>query len=209
MPVCVIKTLRVLIVLIKAGWLYRVVGAHPSSPLLISQTQYFSANLLQLHQLPTMGQSTSTSNESHWSEYRLEFGKYQGQKLVDVPPSYVAWLIKENAGAKDPALMAALSEYQTGSLSSPRPSPISQEPQTEGAKQEEIATSQEPQSGGAEQDEVTTGGDFVLTFGKHKGKKLSEIPTSYLKWLASDVTHKSPGLQAALQDLGMGHSRDS
>ena len=85
--------------------------------------------------------------------------------------------------------MAALSEYQSsGSSSSPRPSPTSQEPQTEGAEQEK----------------VVSGGDYVLTFGKHKGKKLSEDLDSYLKWLASDTAYKAPALQAALRDLGMG-----
>ena len=92
--------------LIEAVWLYRVVSAHPCFPLnLISQIQYFSDAqhlLLHLHQLPTIGLSTSTSNESKRCEYRLEFGKFQGQKLVVMPPAYVAWLVKENAGAKHP-----------------------------------------------------------------------------------------------------------
>jgi uncharacterized protein (DUF3820 family) len=33
-------------------------------------------------------------------------------------------------------------------------------------------------------------GDVVLYFGKHKGKKLSEVPKDYLKWMAENTENK-------------------
>jgi uncharacterized protein (DUF3820 family) len=48
----------------------------------------------------------------------------------------------------------------------------------------------------------TSGADYVLTFGRHKGQKLSQVPTSYLRWLSENVTYPAPVLTAALFDLG-------
>lgn len=38
---------------------------------------------------------------------------------------------------------------------------------------------------------VDNPGDVIVTFGKHKGKKLSEIPTDYIKWLAEKANNES------------------
>jgi hypothetical protein len=43
------------------------------------------------------------------------------------------------------------------------------------------------------------GPDFVLTFGKHEGEKLSDVPKSYLRWLSNNVTRQSPIFTASLR----------
>lgn len=43
------------------------------------------------------------------------------------------------------------------------------------------------------------GPDFVLTFGKHEGEKLSDVPTSYLRWLSNNITRQSPIFTASLK----------
>jgi uncharacterized protein (DUF3820 family) len=35
-------------------------------------------------------------------------------------------------------------------------------------------------------------GDYVLTFGKHKGKALKEIDLAYLKWCVKNLSNGSP-----------------
>jgi hypothetical protein len=44
------------------------------------------------------------------------------------------------------------------------------------------------------------GPDYIMTFGRHYGKRLSEIPLSYLYWL-SDNTTPTPDLYYALVDM--------
>jgi len=35
-----------------------------------------------------------------------------------------------------------------------------------------------------------TGPDFVVTFGKHKGKRLKEIPRGYLEWMLKENVNR-------------------
>lgn len=34
--------------------------------------------------------------------------------------------------------------------------------------------------------------DLVVTFGKHAGCKIKDLPTSYLKWCAENLSEKNP-----------------
>ena len=40
--------------------------------------------------------------------YILDFGKYKGKKLNEVPTSYLEWIIKEKIHTTNPSLMTAL-----------------------------------------------------------------------------------------------------
>ena len=42
--------------------------------------------------------------------------------------------------------------------------------------------------------------DGVMKIGKHKGKKLSEIPTDYLKWMMKEMD-LNPSRVAAIKDI--------
>jgi hypothetical protein len=43
--------------------------------------------------------------------YRLTFGKHREELLQNIPPSYIAWLIRENIAADRPDLREALAGY--------------------------------------------------------------------------------------------------
>jgi uncharacterized protein (DUF3820 family) len=38
-------------------------------------------------------------------------------------------------------------------------------------------------------------GDVVFSFGKHKGKKISEVPSDYLQWIHNWISNGEPELQ--------------
>lgn len=44
-------------------------------------------------------------------------------------------------------------------------------------------------------------GDMVFPFGKHKGKKLSEVPPDYMKWCISNMQRLDPKLKAAMERI--------
>jgi len=53
----------------------------------------------------------------------------------------------------------------------------------------ETATTYSKRQAGAVLDNLTkrTGGDFIVTFGKHAGKPLRHLPSGYLKWMQKNV----------------------
>jgi hypothetical protein len=32
-----------------------------------------------------------------------------------------------------------------------------------------------------------TGGDYIMRFGKHKGRRLRDIPTTYISWMRTNI----------------------
>jgi hypothetical protein len=42
--------------------------------------------------------------------------------------------------------------------------------------------------------------DPVMDFGKHCGRRVSEVPTSYLRWVIREATEISPWLRRCIQD---------
>ena len=72
-----------------------------------------------------------------------------------------------------------------------------------GFETKKIASRQEVQArNGSEQTEATTPQGVQFTFGKHKGKRVNEIPLSYLEWwLTSDSAKadKNQELRAAVE----------
>ncbi len=42
--------------------------------------------------------------------------------------------------------------------------------------------------------------ETVITFGKHKGKKLANVPASWLMWYNEFATNQNPELMAYIKD---------
>lgn len=128
--------------------------------------------------------------------YRLNFGKHSGKLLEECPRDYVDWLIRKDVAASRPDLREAIAQIKPTITTRPPTTPISRH-----------AVTREPSSiqpGVPQSAAQTRGANFVITIGKHTGKKLSEIPTSYLHWLADNPTYKpSPELRTALIDFGI------
>jgi hypothetical protein len=42
---------------------------------------------------------------------------------------------------------------------------------------------------------------MIITFGKHKGKRLDEVPQSYLRWLLAECSSVSPAMRDEITKL--------
>jgi len=128
--------------------------------------------------------------------YRLNFGKHKGKLLEECPRDYVDWLIRNDIPASRPDLREAIAQIKPTSTTRPPTTPIPRHAVTR--------ESSSIQPGVPQSAAQTRGANFAVTIGKHTGKKLSEILTSYLHWLADNPTYKpSPELRAALIDFGI------
>ena len=54
-----------------------------------------------------------------------------------------------------------------------------------------------------------TGGNYVLKFGKYAGKKISDVPTGYVQWLANKANGKSTEHAREYLNGGQQHARES
>jgi uncharacterized protein (DUF3820 family) len=113
---------------------------------------------------------------------------HKGKLIEECPPNYIQWIIKKDIAARRPDLREALALYDL-SASAPR-TPIAA-PADDLVKNE--PASSPPKSLGA---------DYIIPFGRHKGKRLSEIPQPYLYWL-TDNTTLNPDLSACLLSMGI------
>lgn len=154
----------------------------------------------------------------------MDFGKHEGLTVGDVAgsdPSYLEWLVESKTmlHAK-PELVEALvdlgflrdcdagefdtvpkDEAVTTDLDSDDESTKSESdgleslPPTKLVQNGKTIKSIPNKGTGAK----STPGSFVMTFGKHKGRKLVDIPTGYLQWLrSSGATKRSPTLAMCL-----------
>jgi uncharacterized protein (DUF3820 family) len=129
--------------------------------------------------------------------YRFDFGKHRGKLVEEVPPDYLEWLIRKDVPSSRPDLREALLRAKPPVTNSP--------PAIPGPRDAVSSEYSSIQPGVLQSAAQTSGANYVVTFGKHNGKKLSEIPTSYLLWLSDNPTFKPPpALQAALLDFGIG-----
>lgn len=150
-----------------------------------------------------------------------DFGKHAGKTLAEVAaedPDYLEWLVDEGIPAErrkrqihpqdapeasgedsdlsldgtddeeEDALTKGLIEL--GFLTNDGDKPRNLE--TESVRGEELPLPSSIDSGQA--------GDHVLTFGKHKGKALREIPRPYLVWMSmAGASRRDAGLTKALR----------
>lgn len=135
----------------------------------------------------------------------LDFGKFKGETVADVAgsnPEYLEWIVKEGAHIGREKLTDALLEL--GYIMSPGGdlSPdsvdkiISVTEYTEREMQSTLIQETPPRA--------NKHADFILSFGKHKGKRLGDVPHQYLRWLStSGVSQRNFRLSSALRGLGI------
>ena len=154
--------------------------------------------------------------------YRLTFGKHKGLTVHELPPDYRAWLIDKKIYADKPDLEAALTGGEYLSLA-PRPtSPASTPTRKRKASGDIIRTSSSSPSPRARKVAISQeakrngtmlnydGTAYILSFGKHAGKKLSEVPSSYISWLIAEGAHKTRhDLASALREENLLPTDDS
>lgn len=106
--------------------------------------------------------------------YLLEFGKYRGKSLDEVPQGYIDWIVERKIHQENPALKAALLDrgfIQDKSCSSIDVSASIRQP-------------------------------YRLNFGKHEGKTLKEVPIDYIRYLTGQKAHEDRlDLRGALTEL--------
>jgi hypothetical protein len=49
--------------------------------------------------------------------------------------------------------------------------------------------------------------DYTMPFGRHRGQRISEIPTSYLRWVLREVRDLDPDLRDAIEEVVRGAAR--
>lgn len=100
----------------------------------------------------------------------MPFGQHKGVKMKDVPVDYLQYALANFTNMK-PDLKTAIKEH------------------LKATEQPEVAPAPVMPANAA---------DVVMPFGKHKGKKLKDVPESYLKWMLENVNLK-PLLKSAVQ----------
>jgi uncharacterized protein (DUF3820 family) len=50
----------------------------------------------------------------------------------------------------------------------------------------------------AKPDDAKSAGEFLMPFGKHRGRKLADLPSDYLQWVAEEVEERSISRRARL-----------
>lgn len=161
-----------------------------------------------LSQLLAAKQSTITAaidEPSGSSQWQFDFGKHSGLSVGDVAgsdPSYLEWLVKsenEEMLVKKPQLSVALKDL--GFLRQGVVADAAMEREGEGevssstSTKKTSATTPAPKKNGVR----STPGSYVMTFGKHKGKSLANIPIGYLHWLRmSGATRRNPTMAICL-----------
>lgn len=155
--------------------------------------------------------------------YRFDFGKHRGLTFDEVPVAYIDWLVQNEIRFDHAIFRAALNEYrgtqqaklqpllptdpnpkrkrtfsQTGLPSSPALS------KKHHSSPQDLTLSKNPNR--VPEAAGTSSNLYRLTFGKHAGKTVDELPSSYIEWLMKNGILKSnPDLASAIKK--MAHSR--
>ncbi len=120
------------------------------------------------------------------SGYSFDFGKHEGQRLEDVPRNYVQFLVRNEVWRHRPALWRAL--FLKGIV-------LEEPPQIE--RDEKVVNATSAPS------EITREIEYVFDFGKHNGKKWSEVPENYRNWIIKEGIWKSRAyLKTSLSEAG-------
>lgn len=144
--------------------------------------------------------------------YRMTFGKHKNQPLSEVPPDYRSWLIAKEIYADKDDLRAALiqGKYVSPPATEPKSPPSTptrkrkvseSETAVSPSSAKKIAISKEAKRNGTMLNYDGTA--YILDFGKHAGRKLSDVPSTYISWLiTTGVYEKRSDLTAALRKEG-------
>ena len=120
------------------------------------------------------------------SGYVFDFGKHEGQRLEDVPRNYVQFLVRNEVWRHRPALWRALSVKGI----------VFEEPPPD----ESVATAVDTDSAPSDSSKEI---EYVFDFGKHNGKKWSQVPENYRTWVIREGIWKSrTDLKTSLVEAG-------
>lgn len=155
--------------------------------------------------------------------YKFDFGKHQGLTFDEVPVAYVDWLVQNEINFDRENFRAALDEYRGTQqakvqLLSPT-SPNAKRKRSFSGTGVPLSPAIVKKQRSSPQDRAFSKDDcqipevagpssnlYRLSFGKHAGKTLEELPSSYIEWLLKNGILKSnPDLASALKKKG--HSR--
>jgi uncharacterized protein (DUF3820 family) len=116
---------------------------------------------------------SSMPPSSQSTQYRFDFGKHAGKTLDEIPAQYIEFLKREGIVESRPNLAVAVIRHER-----------------EQAQRRRVGSSQ------------SAPGTYTLTFGKHIGKTLRDVPSQYISWLRTscDVYQESKALRDAVAD---------
>ena len=126
-----------------------------------------------------------SSGEERQHKYKLDFGKYRGEALDDIPIEYITkFLVKEEVYKKKPALWNAL--YLNDVVD------------------EAPLTNPELLEDDDKDKEAANGVLYTFDFGQYYGMEWSQVPQNYRDWVISKgVWQKRIGLWIALHEAGL------
>lgn len=123
-----------------------------------------------------------------------------GRYLYDLPTTWVPIDNWGNVVRKPNLPLWALPE---GYVQEDEPEQV-QQAAPEFAGSEDIFGMQDDSNPFTEDNGAPAGNDVIFPFGKHKGKKLSEVPVDYMQWCISNMQRLDPKLKAAMEQFVAG-----
>lgn len=122
------------------------------------------------------------------SSWVFDFGKHKGKTVADVAAvdaGYLRWIVDQRVHIKRIDLLKALVELGYTSV-------VEADALKEDVKGASVDQARPREEVVQEEPSVTlTQENFIMPFGKHKGKPLGDIPKSYLGWLVSSGACRS------------------
>lgn len=149
--------------------------------------------------------------------YELNFGKYKGLTLNDVPAAYITWLVDNEVHLHREDLKAALEEHRQPQemreqevlslnsnsdrkrrLSQTELQSASPSPKKQHLSAEHLSSSNNDEN--AHKAVRASSCAYRFSFGKYTGCTLDEVPLAYIKWLVEEeVYRKFKDLTSALK----------
>lgn len=167
----------------------------------------YISQMLASKQTTIMAATDEPKGNAAWV---FDFGKHQGRSVWDVAAShsgYLKWLVSNDAYQKKEELTSALLELGFLNLDSKGQVVKTAAPRIQKDSDDDVVSkdslSREQSDGDSKatvkDDDMETGG-YILTFGKHKGKPIGEVPRNYLWWVASSgAARRDYKLSAAIR----------
>ena len=151
----------------------------PSSQTCTATQPTFSSQTLPASSTPTAQESSQP--------YRLPWGKHRGKLISEVPTDYVRWLQDKSDAYKTNKQLQEAVDAHLSTVSTLSSQGTSSQPT---ASLSQIAST--PHAPGES-------GPYVLSFGKHAGKSLENVPDEYVAWLKTRE-NQDGGLREAIEE---------
>lgn len=153
-----------------------------SSQPIVQEAPSSSASARVSASQPMTVQERSPSVQPYTTQapYQFDFGKHAGMPLSEVSVDYIQFLKQKGIVESKPALAVAVINHE----------------------REQASISQQQPS-------QTTTSQYTLTFGKHIGDTLDEVPDDYIKWLktSSSIHQDSKALRDAIANWDYIHPK--